>query len=123
MPVATMEAWEAASRAPLLELWGMTELAGLGTAHALYAPNRLGSIGVAAPGVDVRVGDLVDPARTCDPDEPGELMVRGPITMLGYFGNPSATADVLATTAGCAPATSRWSARTATSRWSIAART
>jgi long-chain acyl-CoA synthetase len=95
MPVATMEAWEAASGAPLLELWGMTELAGLGTAHALYAPNRLGSIGVAAPGVDVRVGDLVDPARTCAPDEPGELMVRGPITMLGYYGNPSATAEVL----------------------------
>jgi long-chain acyl-CoA synthetase len=95
MPVATMEAWQAASGAPLLELWGMTELAGLGTAHALYAPNRLGSIGVAAPGIDVRVGDLVDPERTCAPDEPGELMVRGPITMLGYYGNPSATADVL----------------------------
>ena len=33
----------------------MTELAGLGTTHALYAPNVHGSIGMALPGVEVRV--------------------------------------------------------------------
>src|SRR5262249_1683317 len=36
---ATMEEWEAASGAPLIELWGMTEISGLGTTHSLYAPN------------------------------------------------------------------------------------
>ena len=36
----------------------MTELAGLGTTHALYAPNVHGSIGVALPGVEVRVAEL-----------------------------------------------------------------
>ena len=92
MPVATMEAWEKASGAPLLELWGMTELAGLGTTHAMHCPNRLGSIGVALPGVEVAIGDLTDPARRCVPGEPGELLVRGPITMLGYFANAAATA-------------------------------
>ena len=92
MPVATMEAWEKASGAPLLELWGMTEIAGLGTTHPLHCPNRLGSIGVALAGVEVAIGDLTDPARRCGPGEPGELLVRGPITMLGYFGNAAATA-------------------------------
>ena len=50
-----IEAWEARSGAPMIELWGMTELAGLGTTHALYAENVHGSIGVALPGIEVRV--------------------------------------------------------------------
>jgi long-chain acyl-CoA synthetase len=37
---SVMNAWEDCSQAPLIELWGMTELAGLGTTHALYAPAR-----------------------------------------------------------------------------------
>ena len=66
----------------------MTELAGLGTTHALYAPNRLGSIGVSAARVEVRVADLDDAGAHLPRGEPGELMVRGPIVMLGYYGNP-----------------------------------
>ncbi|MBI5088519.1 MAG: AMP-binding protein [Actinobacteria bacterium] len=89
---SVIDAWEARSNAPLIELWGMTELAGLGTTHALYAPNVHGSIGVALPGVEVRVGNFDDPAATMPPGEPGELMVRGPIVMLGYYGDEAATA-------------------------------
>ena len=82
-------------RRPLIELWGMTELAGLGTTHALYAPNVHGSIGVALPGVEVRVASFDDAAVTMPPDEAGELMVRGPIVMLGYYGNEAATAATI----------------------------
>src|SRR5262249_27402093 len=92
---ATMEEWEAASGAPLIELWGMTEISGLGTTHSLYAPNVHGSIGVALPGIEVRVAAFDDAAVTMPPGEPGELMVRGPIVMLGYYGNPGATAEAL----------------------------
>jgi long-chain acyl-CoA synthetase len=88
---AVMRAWEERTRAPLIELWGMTELAGLGTTHALYSPNVHGSIGVALPGVEVRVAAYDDATRTMPPGEPGELMVRGPIVMQGYFGNEKAT--------------------------------
>ena len=73
----------------------MTELAGLGTTHALYAPNVHGSIGVALPGVEVRVASFDDASRRCRADEPGELMVRGPIVMLGYYGNDAATAATI----------------------------
>ncbi len=92
---SVMEAWERRSGAPLIELWGMTELAGLGTTHTLYAPNVHGSIGVALPGVEVRVGSFDDAGVTMPPGEPGELMVRGPIVMLGYYGNDSATAEAI----------------------------
>ena len=88
-------AWEDRSGAPLLELWGMTELAGLGTTHALYAPNVHGSIGVALPGIEVRVAAFDDVSHTMPVGEPGELMVRGPIVMQGYYGNDQATAETI----------------------------
>jgi long-chain acyl-CoA synthetase len=92
---ATISAWQERSGAPLIELWGMTEIAGLGTTHALYAPPLPGSIGVALPGIEVRVADLTEVARDAPPGVPGELMVRGPIVMMGYFGNPEETARTI----------------------------
>ena len=95
MPVDVMTAWEQRSGAPLIELWGMTEIAGLGTTHAIHAPRLLGSIGVSLPGVELRVASLDDPTVALGPDEPGELLVRGPIVMLGYWANAEATSAVL----------------------------
>jgi long-chain acyl-CoA synthetase len=92
---ATISAWQQRSEAPLIELWGMTEIAGLGTTHAVYAPPVPGSIGVALPGIEVRVADLEDVTRDAPPGVPGELMVRGPIVMMGYFGNPEETARTI----------------------------
>lgn len=90
---SVIEAWEQRSGAPLIELWGMTELSGLGTTHAFYAPNVHGSIGVALPGIRVKIADIEDPRRECAAGEPGELMVRGPIVTMGYYNNPDATAQ------------------------------
>lgn len=92
---SVMRSWEERTRAPLLELWGMTELAGLGTTHALYAPNLHGSIGVALPGIEVRVAAFETAERTMSPGEAGELMVRGPIVMQGYYGNEKATREAI----------------------------
>ena len=54
------------------------------------------------------------PAR-CRPGETGEVLIKGPIIMPGYWGKPEATAETRASTAGCTPATSATSTRTATS--------
>ena len=95
MPVATMERVEAAFGIPLIELWGMTEIAGLGTTHPLYGRNRHGSIGVALPYCEVRIADTEDPERVLPNGEAGELQVRGPITMMGYYGNEEGTRATL----------------------------
>jgi long-chain acyl-CoA synthetase len=90
----------------------MTEIAGLGTTHAVYAPPVPGTIGVALPGIEVRVADLEDVTRDAPPGVPGELMVRGPIVMMGYFGNPDETARTIETPTTAWPPTSdraRWS--------------
>ena len=91
MPVAKTQEWERRSGVPLLELWGMTELAGAGTSNCAYTPNVHGSIGFAIPGTEARVAALDDASVTVPDGEPGELMVRGPLVMLGYYGNEEAT--------------------------------
>jgi long-chain acyl-CoA synthetase len=91
MPVAKMAEWEQRSGAPLLELWGMTELGGAGTSNCTYTPNVHGSIGFALPGLEARVAALDDASVTVPDGEPGELMVRGPFVMLGYYRNEQAT--------------------------------
>jgi long-chain acyl-CoA synthetase len=93
---AVIREWERRTHgAPLLELWGMTELSGLGTTHAVHAPNVHGSIGVALPGIEVRIAALDDRTRAEKTGEAGELCVRGPLNTLGYYGRPDWTADAI----------------------------
>jgi long-chain acyl-CoA synthetase len=95
IPVAKGQEVEERFDAPLLELWGMTELAGVGTGNAFYAENRLGSIGAALPFNACRVVDVDDPSKTLPPGEVGELMCKGPIVMQGYFGNEAGTREAI----------------------------
>ena len=95
MPVATMKAVEEGFKVPLIELWGMTEIAGLGSTHPLYGANKHGSIGCAIPYCELRIADAEDAAKTMPCGEVGELMVRGPIVMLGYFGDEEKTRETL----------------------------
>jgi len=93
---AVIEAWERKTHgAPLLELWGMTEIAGLGTTHAVYAPNVHGSIGVSLPGVEVAILSLDDRTTPAVRNVAGELCIRGPLNMLGYYGRPDWTAETI----------------------------
>jgi len=91
MPVAKMQEVEQRFGVPLIELWGMTEIAGLGTTHPFYGINRHGSIGMALPYTECRIADSGDATLTLGVDEVGELMVRGPHVMQGYYGNEAAT--------------------------------
>ncbi|HXT09434.1 MAG TPA: AMP-binding protein [Roseiarcus sp.] len=80
--------------------YGMTEL----TAPSHLAPNEGAipvdpqsgalSVGIPVPGVDAIVVD--DERRPLKPGEHGEVVVRGPGVMAGYWGKPKETADVLA---------------------------
>jgi long-chain acyl-CoA synthetase len=95
MPAAKMREVEERFGCPLIELWGMTELAGLGTTFATYGPHKLGSIGVALPFCEARIADAADVGKTMPRGEVGELMMRGPIVMQGYWGNAQATRETI----------------------------
>ena len=95
MPVATMEAVEKAFKVPLIELWGMTEIAGLGSTHPLYGSNKHGSIGCAMPYCELKIVNPENASETLPTGDVGELMVKGPITMMGYFGDKEKTNETL----------------------------
>jgi long-chain acyl-CoA synthetase len=92
MPLDKLEAVTERFGCPLLELWGMTELAGPAISHSPYWPPRLGTIGRPFPGVEVRIADLADEEADVPTGEAGELLVRGPLTTIGYWNDPEATA-------------------------------
>lgn len=95
MPEAKMRQVEAAFGCPLIELWGMTELGGLGTTHSAYGPARHGSIGVPLPHMQARVIATDGSGEVLPLGEVGELQMRGPVTMLKYLGCPEATTETL----------------------------
>ncbi|WP_235538160.1 class I adenylate-forming enzyme family protein [Sphingomonas sp. Root720] len=87
MPVSVMETVEARFGCPLIELWGMTELGGLGTTHPHTGPRRHGSIGVPLPFMEARIDA---------PEEGvGELLVRGAMVMQGYHNAPELTCETI----------------------------
>lgn len=95
MPPAKSIEWQERTGAPILELWGMTELAGPGIMQHSYGENRLGSAGIIMPFMHGRVVDPTDPSKVLPNGEVGELMVKGAFNMLGYYGNEQATKETI----------------------------
>jgi long-chain acyl-CoA synthetase len=95
MPEPKMREVEARFGCQLIELWGMTELGGLGTTFPAYGPYKHGSIGLPLPYVECRIADVDHADVTLGTNEVGELMVRGPIVMQGYFGNEEMTRETI----------------------------
>ena len=95
MAVNKMQEVERRLRCPLIELWGMTELSGLGTTHPYNGPSQLGSIGIPLPFTEVRIAHPDDSERDVPPLEVGELLVRGPHVMDGYYNRPAESAAAI----------------------------
>ncbi|KAH7037430.1 uncharacterized protein B0I36DRAFT_402954 [Microdochium trichocladiopsis] len=71
------------------QTWGLSETTGAITAQPRGDPDDTGSIGAVLPGVELRIVD--DGFRDVEPGQEGELLVRSPLVMNGYFDNPEAT--------------------------------
>ena len=89
------EEWTEKVGSPMLELWGMTELAGPGIMQHSYGENRLGAAGIEMPYFRAKIVDPEDVSRELPIGEVGELMVSGSFVMMGYFGNEEATKEAI----------------------------
>lgn len=87
------ERWEKLTGIHLLEGYGLTESAPLVAGNPYNLQHYSGSIGLPVPSTDVRI--INDDGQDVAPGEPGELWVRGPQVMSGYWQQPAATHDVL----------------------------
>lgn len=94
-PVEVIERFEAMSGAALFEGWGMTETSALGTSTAMFAKRKPGSIGLPVPNTEMKIVDLEKGSTEVPLGETGELCIRGPQIMKGYWNKPEETAQTL----------------------------
>lgn len=88
------ERFEQATGARLVEGYGLTESSGVVATNPFDGDDRTGTIGHPLPATDLRLLDKEDPGRDAPAGEPGELVVKGPQVMLGYWNRPEAAADI-----------------------------
>jgi long-chain acyl-CoA synthetase len=94
LPIEVAEEFERLTGGRLVEGYGLTEAAPVTHCNPMYGQRKPGSIGVPFPDVEAKI---VDPATYTDlpTGEIGELAVRAPQVMKGYWQRPEETAEVL----------------------------
>jgi long-chain acyl-CoA synthetase len=95
LPVEVQESFQKLTKGRLVEGYGLTEASPVTHANPLGGEGKVGSIGVPLPSTEAAVMDLSHSERRVGVGQIGELAVRGPQVMLGYWKNPKATAEVL----------------------------
>lgn len=90
-PVA--ERWQKLTGCPLTEGYGMTETAPVASVNPIDGTGKLGTIGLPVPSTDMKVVD--EDGREVPIGEVGELLVKGPQVMKGYYNRPDETQKAL----------------------------
>lgn len=95
LPVAVLERFERLTGSRIVEGFGLTETSPVTHVSPLEGIRKVGSIGIPFPDTDSKVVDLETGTRTLPPGESGELLIKGPQVMAGYWNMPEETAAVL----------------------------
>lgn len=95
LPVEVQEAFEKLTKGRLVEGYGLTEASPVTHANPLHGLRKSGSIGIPLPSTEACIVDLVKGRKEVPAGQIGELAIRGPQVMLGYWKDPEATSKVL----------------------------
>jgi len=85
--------WKAVTGSPLIEAYGLTETSPAATINPLALPAYNGSIGLPVPSTEIELRD--DAGKPVPLGQPGEICIRGPQVMAGYWQRPDETAKVI----------------------------
>jgi long-chain acyl-CoA synthetase len=91
LPVQVLHDFERTFGVRILEGYGLSETAPVVAFNQLQRPSKPGTVGLPVFGVDIRCVDEHD--TPVPPGKSGEIVVRGPNVMKGYYENPDATAE------------------------------
>jgi long-chain acyl-CoA synthetase len=89
LPAEILKEWTEHMPVPLIEGYGLSEASPVVALNPIHGPWKSGSIGRAIPDVEITVQD--DEGRHLGVGETGEICVRGPNVMLGYWNQPQET--------------------------------
>ncbi len=91
LPVEIMSRFEEMAGCPIVEGYGLTETAPTVSANPFQGTRKPGSVGLPVPQTVVEIVDLEDRGKVLGPNERGEICVRGPQVMQGYWQRQDAT--------------------------------
>jgi acyl-CoA synthetase (AMP-forming)/AMP-acid ligase II len=86
----TARRWFELTGCPMIEGWGMSETCAIGTNNPVSNTAFTGTIGLPLPGIEIAIKD--DEGRSLPAGEAGELCIKGPNVMTGYYNQPAETA-------------------------------
>jgi long-chain acyl-CoA synthetase len=95
LPVEVQQKFQQLTGARLVEGYGLSEATPVTHANPIFGENRIGTIGLPFPGTDAKIVDAETGEWDLAPGEVGELVVRGPQVMKGYWRMPTETANTL----------------------------
>jgi long-chain acyl-CoA synthetase len=95
LPAEVQRRFEELTGGRITEGFGMSEASPLTHGNPVYGTRKVGSIGVPVPSTDAKIVDVESGTRDLGVDEVGELVVRGPQVMRGYWNNPGETDQTL----------------------------
>jgi long-chain acyl-CoA synthetase len=93
LPLEVKQQFETITGCKVVEGYGLSETSPVATCNPLEGPVKPGSIGLPLPGTTISLRDLGDPTREVPQGEKGEICIKGPQVMLGYYKRPQETAD------------------------------
>ncbi|TFY98269.1 AMP-binding protein [Ramlibacter humi] len=85
----TARAWQRATGCTMVEGWGMSETCAIGTNNPVLSKEFSGSIGLPLPSIEVAIKD--DEGRSLPIGDPGEICIKGPNVMRGYYNQAEET--------------------------------
>lgn len=86
---AVAKEWESRTGVPLLEAYGLSETSPAATVNPIDGTHRMGTIGLPVPNTDVKILD--EDGNALGVDEVGEIAIKGPQVMKGYWNKPEET--------------------------------
>ena len=84
---STARQWQQLTGCPMVEGWGMSETCAIGTNNIVTSKEFTGTIGLPLPGIDIAIKD--DDGKSLALGESGEICIRGPNVMTGYYNQPA----------------------------------
>jgi long-chain acyl-CoA synthetase len=95
LPVEVQEKFQKLTGGRLVEGYGLSEASPVTHINPVYGENRVGYIGVPAPDTLAKIVDVETGTQELAPGEVGELCIKGPQVMKGYWNIPTETANAL----------------------------
>ncbi len=95
LPIDTLERFETLTGSKIVEGFGLTETSPVTHVNPLQGARKVGSIGVPVSATDAKIVDIEDGKSEMPPGKEGELIIKGPQVMKGYWKRPEATSDMI----------------------------